>query len=575
MGVWVFGYGSLMWKIDFPTIRKVTGYVQGFVRTMEWADEVHRGVPGNQSRTAAIFESKSIADKVWGVSYEISQEYWDREVAPKVGYRERGGYGVVDTEFIPFDANVNNVPGKIMVRLFLGDKKSPYYKPGTIEELAHHIVQAVGASGTNLEYLYSTAEALRMILPAGVTDEHMFALEAACRKLEALERPKEIVKEDLVLLEEKYEKRRDLLLKIYKQSDLNMNRQMTLQEFYDLAVNKLSLNETFAEVKKKFERIDVNGDGTLSTKEFIDYFLTELQEHDNKFKNEYQKFGMKQPEGGENAFEDALLMYEIGQDAGLNSLGGVSSLGEMLQNNRTLLDQLRVRTVPEAREVLEFFFPDSIRDAMELWFGKSRENDKMVKEKFSFLVEKALDGKLDDWMNTPNNCLALVILLNQFSRNIYRNTAKMYAGDEKALGVTLKAIFYGYWKSLSPLQTVFLPCMVLSTSENLHFQELSVQIWINYIQEKLPNEDPLRIIQSIFKQNYEVIKQFGRFPHRNKLLGRKSTPEETAMLGNAEYRLDQPKAFTDDGFVRLGGGESNNPWPDFDFNTKLESLRID
>ena len=55
MGVWMFGYGSLMWKIDFPTIRRITGYVEGYHRTMEWADEVHRGVPAQKSRTAAIF----------------------------------------------------------------------------------------------------------------------------------------------------------------------------------------------------------------------------------------------------------------------------------------------------------------------------------------------------------------------------------------------------------------------------------------------------------------------------------------------------------------------------------------
>ena len=55
MGVWMFGYGSLIWKIDFPVIRRVTGYVSGYTRTMEWADEVHRGVPGHTSRTAAIF----------------------------------------------------------------------------------------------------------------------------------------------------------------------------------------------------------------------------------------------------------------------------------------------------------------------------------------------------------------------------------------------------------------------------------------------------------------------------------------------------------------------------------------
>lgn len=576
MGVWIFGYGSLMWKIDFPTIRKVTGYVEGFHRTMEWADEVHRGVPGQQSRTAAIFRSANPKEKVWGVSYEISQDYWDRVLEDKVGYRERGGYGVVDTKFTPFDANVDNLPEEIMVTVFLGDKGSPYYKPGTVDELAQHIVQAVGASGTNLEYLYSTAESLRMIMPPGETDKHMFSLEDKCKILETFDKAKTSVKDSIVVLEEKYEKRRDLLLKIYKATDRDMNRQMNLVEFQDLAVNKLSLHDSFEDVKKKFEKIDFNGDGKLSTKEFIDYFLEELQEHDRKFREEYLKFGMQIPEGGANSFENALLLFEIMQDAGLNSKHGVSSLGDMLLKNRDLLDKMRIRTRPEARQVLEFYFPETIQQAMELWFGKDRKNDVIIKKDFAHLVEKAINGELDDWMTTPNDCLALIILLNQFTRAVYRNTPQMFSGDCKAQGVALKAIFYGYWKSLTPLQTIFLPCMVLATAENIHFQELGVQIWVNYIQARLPPQDPLRIIQEVFSRSHNVIRRFGHFPHRNKILGRQSTPEEEAFLLDLKGHFDKPLVFSEDGtFMRNATVEEDaSPWPDLDFSTKIESMQI-
>jgi len=580
MGVWVFGYGSLMWKIDFPTIRRITGYVEGFRRTMEWADEVHRGVPGQQSRTAAIFKADSEKDRVWGVAYEISQDYWDRVLQPQVGYRERGGYGTVDTTFVPFDVNINALPEKVTVTLFLGDRTSPYYKPGTIEELAQHIVNAVGASGTNLEYLYSTAESLRMIMPPGETDRHMFDLETAARKLEALEKTSQTVKDSIVVLEEKYEKRRDLLLKIYKATDRDMNRQMNLTEFHDLAVNKLNLPGDFQGVKDKFDSIDVNKDGKLSTKEFIDYFLSELQDHESKFKEEYRKFGIQQmPEYGMNAtngFENALLLYEVMQDAGLNSTHTVRSLGDMLKENKSLIDKMRIRTRPLAREVLEFYFPESIQGAMELWFGKSKECNAMIKSKFTHMVERALAGEFDDWMSTPTDCLALIILLNQMTRAVYRNTPAMYSGDSKAQGIAVKAIFYGYWKSLTPLQTIFLPCMVLSTAENLHFQELGVQIWINYIQAKLPPLDPLRIIQDIFRRNQVVVERFGRFPHRNKLLGRESTSQEEDYLKDNMTRFDKPLIFNAEGsFERLGGDdEAENPWPDLDFSSKLESLQI-
>ena len=98
---------------------------------------------------------------MWGVAYEISQDYWDRVLEEKVGYRERGGYNTDDVEFHQFDPNARMVKDKIMVTLFLGDKASPNYKPGTLDELAKDIVRAVGASGTNLEYLYQTAESVR------------------------------------------------------------------------------------------------------------------------------------------------------------------------------------------------------------------------------------------------------------------------------------------------------------------------------------------------------------------------------------------------------------------------------
>ena len=100
-------------------------------------------------------------ERVWGVAYEISQDYWDRVLEAKVGYRERGGYNTDDVEFHPFDANATGIKDKIIVTLFLGDKNSPNYKPGSIDELARHIVRAIGASGTNLEYLYQTAESIR------------------------------------------------------------------------------------------------------------------------------------------------------------------------------------------------------------------------------------------------------------------------------------------------------------------------------------------------------------------------------------------------------------------------------
>eukprot|EP00091_Calanus_sinicus_P005523 TRINITY_DN15964_c0_g1_i3.p1 TRINITY_DN15964_c0_g1~~TRINITY_DN15964_c0_g1_i3.p1 ORF type:complete len:112 (-),score=30.16 TRINITY_DN15964_c0_g1_i3:366-701(-) len=103
---------------------------------------------------------------------------------------------------------------------------------------------------------------------------------------------------------------------------------------------------------------------------------------------------------------------------------------------------------------------------MKLWFGKSPENDENIKNRFSCLNKQALNGELDDWVNTATDCLALVIVLTQFTRSIHRGTPQMFSGDNKALGVTMLAMFHGYTKALTPLQNIFLPCVTLSCQEN-------------------------------------------------------------------------------------------------------------
>jgi len=490
--------------------------------------------------------SEDTSERVWGVAYEISQDYWDRILEDKVGYRERGGYNTDDVEFHQFDPNSRIVKDKIMVTLFLGNKESPNYKPGTIDELAKHIVRSVGASGTNLEYLYQTAESIRMILPPGETDKHLFDLEAACQALEKKEKQNFSLKTGRVYLDEKYEQRRDLLLKIFKTVDKNTDRQMGLAEFQNLAINKLNLNQSMEEIKKKFDEIDVDKNGNLSTREFIEYFLAELQYKEKQFKEEFSKFGLKTKDSSD--FEHSLLMYETMDGMKSNSASEMS-LKELLDENKEIIQKMRIKTRPRAREVLEFFFPETIEEAMKLWFGKCVESDENIKNRFTCLTKQALKGELDDWIHSSTDCLALVIVLTQFTRSIYRGTPEMFAGDSKALGVTMLAIFHGYTKALTPLQNIFLPCVPLATQENKHCHELAVQIWVNYISPKLPEDDPLRIIQKNLKNNLEIMNKFGRFPHRNKLLGRVSTPEEEEFLTALKSHTDTSFRFTEDGSV--------------------------
>jgi len=156
----------------------------------------------------------------------------------------------------------------------------------------------------------------------------------------------------------------------------------------------------------------------------------------------------------------------------------------------------------------------------------------------------------------------------------------MWSGDEKAQGIAIQALFYGYWKSLTPLQIVFLPCLILCTAENLHYQELGYQIWTNYIKAKLPDNHPLHKVEFIFEQNKNIIKEFGRFPHRNKISGRTSTEAENAYLKKNNTRLpNQPLLLGENGQFIFGDpatGEEpeDEAWPDLDFTTKIKSLAI-
>ena len=264
-----------------------------------------------------------------------------------------------------------------------------------------------------------------MILPPGETDKHLFDLEAACRALEKKEKQSFTVKTDTVLLDEKYEMRREMLLKIFKTVDKNSDRQMGLSEFQHLAINKLNLNQSMEAIEKKFNEIDVDKNGKLSTREFIDYFLSELQDEEKQFKDEYAKFGSNCT--SMNSFEHALLLYET-MDGMKSKTDAEMTLKELLVENKAIVENMRIRTKPKAREVFEFFFPETISAAMKLWFGKCPENDKNIKNRFSVLNKQALNGELDDWIETATDCLALVIVLTQFTRSIYRGTPEMFAG---------------------------------------------------------------------------------------------------------------------------------------------------
>ena len=167
--------------------------------------------------------------------------------------------------------------------------------------------------------------------------------------------------------------------------------------------------------------------------------------------------------------------------------------------------------------IIKFWFKDI--DSKK-WFEKDDNFDQLLKERFNSLVDLALDNNLMDWNVNIKGNLALILLLDQFTRNIYRNTPKAFAGDEKALKICFMGITKGYLEYDNTSWRHFL-LMPLMHSENLAIQELSLPLFKKYTNDKT---------YDFAKRHYEIVKNFGRFPHRNTILGRKSTQEEIIFL---------------------------------------------
>ncbi|GAB4525207.1 MAG: DUF924 family protein [Pleurocapsa sp.] len=168
-------------------------------------------------------------------------------------------------------------------------------------------------------------------------------------------------------------------------------------------------------------------------------------------------------------------------------------------------------------EVLDFWFSERVKP---LWFKKSEEFDREIKERFESMYLQAKTGELDQWRNNPQSALALIIVLDQFPRNMYRQTPQAFATDDKAVEISKYAIARDYQQSFTSEQQVFL-YMPLMHSEEQNEQALCVQLFT-----KLGKEDNLKFAL----KHQEIIDRFGRFPHRNQILERESTPAEKEFL---------------------------------------------
>ncbi len=159
------------------------------------------------------------------------------------------------------------------------------------------------------------------------------------------------------------------------------------------------------------------------------------------------------------------------------------------------------------------------------WFNKDEAFDVAIRERFLATHEAAAAGRLNDWQKTPDGALALIILLDQFPRNMFRGSPRSWATDPIARDVTKHALAEGFDEQVpAELKTFFyLPLM---HSEKIDDQQQCVELY-----KALGDENSLKYAEL----HEEIIRRFGRFPHRNPVLGRKTTPEEQAFLDDGGF----------------------------------------
>ena len=182
----------------------------------------------------------------------------------------------------------------------------------------------------------------------------------------------------------------------------------------------------------------------------------------------------------------------------------------------------------QVEEILHFWFgqPDEPNYGKQrsFWFTKKSDFDQEVRTHFLKNYEQAVAGQLDHWQKSPKSCLALILLLDQFPRNMFRGTAQAFATDPQALSAAQHAVANGFDQQLLTVERWFI-YLPFEHSENLEHQNQCVELFAT-----LSNDPDSAATLDYALRHRSVIERFGRFPHRNEILGRATTPEEAEFL---------------------------------------------
>jgi uncharacterized protein (DUF924 family) len=201
--------------------------------------------------------------------------------------------------------------------------------------------------------------------------------------------------------------------------------------------------------------------------------------------------------------------------------------------------------VTGCKAVLDYWFADALTEPQAIarrqgvWFKGGASFDRECTERFAATLAAAISGEIDLWKQRPRGRLALILLLDQFSRNVFRGTARAFQQDEYALALCREGIAQGDDRQLLPMERTFF-YMPLEHAEDRAIQALSVQCF-EALAEEGPQElrEQLRANAGYARQHRDIVEIFGRFPHRNAVLGRQSTAEEETYLAGEVPRFGQ------------------------------------
>jgi uncharacterized protein (DUF924 family) len=183
----------------------------------------------------------------------------------------------------------------------------------------------------------------------------------------------------------------------------------------------------------------------------------------------------------------------------------------------------------DARAVLDFWFgaPDSAGygDSRKVWFAKDEAFDRQVRDRFGALVEQCLRGEHEDWGDDAHAALAQIVVLDQFTRNAFRGTARAFAGDARALAAASRMVGSKQDEALPKFMRTFV-YLPFEHAEGLATQDESIRLFKRLVAD---GDDPGKLVEYALRHR-AMIERFGRFPHRNDILGRQSTAEEIDYL---------------------------------------------